>query len=69
MVRLGLYRHFKGNMYEAVNVATHSETREKYVVYRALYGNYELFIRPLDMFLEQVEFNGKTVDRFEFINS
>ncbi len=69
MLRLGLYKHFKGNMYEVLNVATHSETLEKYVVYRALYGEYKVFIRPLEMFLEQVELNGKTLPRFEFINS
>ncbi len=67
MLRLGLYKHFKGNMYEVVNIATHSETREKHVVYRALYGDYGLFIRPLEMFLEKVEFEGKIVDRFEFV--
>ncbi len=67
MIRLGLYKHFKGNMYEVINIATHSENREKYVVYRALYGDYGLFIRPLDMFLEKIEVNGNIISRFEFV--
>ncbi len=51
----GVYRHFKGDYYLVENVATHSETKEKYIVYRALYGNSELYIRPYDMFLSEVD--------------
>lgn len=51
----GIYKHFKGNMYIVEDVAIHSETREKYVVYRALYGEYKLYIRPYDMFLSKVD--------------
>ena len=51
----GVYKHFKGDYYLVENVATHSETREKYIVYRALYGNNELYIRPYDMFLSEVD--------------
>ena len=51
----GVYKHFKGDYYLVVNVAGHSETKEKYVVYRSLYGNGELWIRPLDMFLSEVD--------------
>lgn len=51
----GIYKHFKGDYYLVENIATHSETREKYVVYRALYGNNDLYIRPFDMFMSEVD--------------
>lgn len=51
----GIYRHFKGNFYIVEDVAIHSETGEKYVVYRALYGTYECYIRPYEMFLSKVD--------------
>lgn len=50
-----VYRHFKGNFYRVEDVATHSETGETYVVYRQMYGERELWIRPKDMFLEEVD--------------
>lgn len=53
----GVYKHFKGDYYIVEDIATHSETREKYVIYRALYGNNELYIRPYDMFLSEVDHN------------
>lgn len=53
----GIYKHFKGNYYLVVDVATHSETEEKCVVYRSLYGNGDLWVRPLDMFLSEVDYN------------
>ena len=74
-IKLGKYRHYKGKMYEVVGVAKHSETLEELVVYRALYGNNELWARPLNMFLEMVPVPGgsasggevnKKVPRFEF---
>ena len=66
-IKKGIYRHFKGNMYEVIDIANHSETLEKYVVYRALYGKKELWIRPLSMWNETVERDGKTFKRFEYI--
>lgn len=50
-----IYKHFKGDYYLVLDVATHSETSEKYVVYRALYGNNELYIRPYEMFISKVD--------------
>ena len=51
----GVYRHFKGDYYLLIDVATHSETKEKYVVYRGLYGNNELYIKPFNMFFSEVD--------------
>jgi len=51
----GIYKHFKGDLYLVENIAIHSETKEKYVVYRGLYGTNELYIRPMDMFLSKVD--------------
>lgn len=66
-MKKGIYRHYKGNLYELIDVAAHSETLEQMVVYRAMYGNYDLWVRPLSMWNEEVEYNGKTVRRFEFV--
>ncbi len=66
-IKKGRYRHFKGNEYEVLDVATHSETLEKYVVYRALYGEKGLWVRPAEMWNETVERDGKTFKRFELI--
>ena len=66
-IRLGKYRHFKGNEYEVVAVGKHSETLEDYVIYRALYGEGGYWVRPLSMFLELVERDGKKFSRFEYI--
>jgi len=60
----GKYRHYKGNDYEVIGVATHSETREPMVVYRPLYGEMGLWVRPLAMFMEEVTVAGKAVPRF-----
>jgi len=68
MIEPGLYRHYKGNDYEVLGVATHSETDERVVVYRALYGEFGLWVRPLSMFEETVEVDGVTVPRFARVN-
>jgi cyclomaltodextrinase len=65
-IRSGRYRHYKGNEYEVLGVARHSETMEELVVYRALYGEYGLWVRPLAMFTETVERDGVTVPRFRY---
>jgi len=67
MLKLGKYKHYKGKEYEVIGVAKHSETLEEVVAYRALYGSHDLWVRPLKMFLEDVEVNGRKVPRFEFI--
>jgi hypothetical protein len=68
MLKFGKYRHYKrGTEYELVGIAKHSETLEEMVVYRALYGEHELWVRPLKMFVEDVEIDGKKVPRYEFI--
>ena len=63
-IRPGRYRHFKGNEYEVIGIARHSETEEPMVVYKALYGNHDLWTRPAAMWNETVEQDGKTCLRF-----
>ncbi|OGU17775.1 MAG: hypothetical protein A2076_10725 [Geobacteraceae bacterium GWC2_53_11] len=65
----GRYRHYKGNFYEVVGVARHSETEEELVVYRKLYGDHSLWVRPLGMFMEDVLVDGRSMPRFERIES
>ncbi len=67
MFKLGKYRHYKGKEYKVIGVAKHSETLEELVAYRALYGNRNLWVRPLKMFLEKVVVDGKKVSRFEYV--
>ena len=65
MFQKGIYRHYKGNLYELIDIVNHSETLEKMVLYRALYGKGELWVRPISMWDEIVEVDGRKVKRFE----
>ncbi len=69
MITKGRYRHYKGKEYEVLGCAKHTETEEELVVYRALYGEYGLWVRPKDMFLEQVMVQGKLEPRFTLLAS
>lgn len=66
-LRPGRYRHYKGNFYEVIDIARHSEIEEELVVYRKLYGDHSLWVRPLAMFVEHVLVNGQQIPRFEWI--
>ena len=66
-LKTGIYRHYKDKLYQVIGVARHSETEEEHVVYRPLYGERGLWIRPLAMFDESIELDGKKVKRFTFI--
>jgi hypothetical protein len=69
-VKPGRYRHFKhGNEYTVIDTVRHSETQEAMVLYRAEYGERGLWVRPLDMFTEQVEHNGEKKPRFEYVGA
>ena len=66
-IEKGKYRHFKGNEYEVLEIARHSETLEEMVVYKALYGDGGIWVRPASMWNETVERDGKTYQRFTFL--
>lgn len=66
-IKFGKYRHYKGKGYEVIDIAKHSEILEDLVVYRALYGKNDLWVRPLKMFGEDVEISGQKIPRFKFI--
>lgn len=65
----GIYRHYKGSLYQVLHTAQHSETEELLVVYRCLYGEYGIWVRPLAMFSETVMIDDKEVPRFELIKA
>ncbi len=67
MTKPGIYKHYKGNFYELIAIAKHSETLEKMVVYKALYGEGEIWVRPLSMWIELVEKEGEMVPRFDLV--
>lgn len=62
----GIYRHFKGNRYEVIDLVKHSETEETLVLYRALYGERGLWVRPLAMFIGNKQLDDKMVPRFSY---
>lgn len=66
-IKVGRYRHFKGNEYEVLYTAKHSETMEEMVVYRALYGDFGIWVRPASMWNEMVERDGKRYQRFTYL--
>lgn len=66
-IKIGKYRHFKGNEYEVIGIASHSETLAPMVVYRALYGEGGLWVRPASMWNEQITRDGKTFPRFTYL--
>lgn len=67
IIKPGIYQHYKGNRYEVMGEATHSENLEEMVVYKALYGDGQGWVRPKKMFLEKISFEGKLVARFSLI--
>ena len=66
---LGIYRHYKGNLYQLLHIARHSETEEPLAVYRALYGDYGVWVRPLAMFTESVVMERGSVARFTLVKA
>lgn len=66
-MQTGKYKHYKGKFYEVIGTAKHSETLEEVVVYRTLYGDFDLWVRPKKMFEESVVIEGKTMPRFEYV--
>lgn len=66
-IKLGVYKHYKGNEYRVLAIASHSETLEKMVVYQALYGEYGIWVRPISMWNELVNVNGVKTPRFKFL--
>ena len=68
LIPLGVYRHYKGNKYEVIGFAKHSETLEDMVIYKALYGEYGTWIRPFSMWDNLIDLDGKTVIRFEYLS-
>ena len=67
-LKIGIYEHYKGNKYEVIGVGFYSETLQEVVIYKAMYEENNLWARPLEMFLENVDVDGKMVPRFKFLN-
>ncbi len=67
MICLGIYQHYKGNLYQVASLARHAETLEIVVAYQALYGDFGLWVRPIDLFLGTLVVENKEVSRFKFV--
>ena len=68
MFKKGIYQHYKGQLYQVLHVATHSESQEKLVVYQCLYGDYSIWVRPLEMFTESITLDDdREQERFKLI--
>ncbi len=68
MLKIGTYQHFKGNYYQVLHIARHSETEEYMVVYHPKNNKNDIWVRPLNMFAETIEINGNKQQRFSYIN-
>lgn len=68
-MKTGIYEHYKGNRYEVIDTVKHSETEEVMVLYRALYAEKGLWVRPYTMFFEEVEIDGERIPRFKYIGT
>ncbi len=66
-LEFGIYEHYKGNRYEVIGIAKHSETLEEMVIYKALYGEGLIWVRPLKMFMEEIEVDGKNIPRYKLV--
>lgn len=66
-IKPGIYQHYKGPFYQVYEIAKHTETEEELVVYRYLYDDFGLTVRPLEMFVDELIFEGETVERFRFV--
>ncbi|HIP51793.1 MAG TPA: DUF1653 domain-containing protein [Campylobacterales bacterium] len=66
-LQTGIYKHYKGNLYEVLETARHSETEEWMVIYRTLYDDASTWVRPYEMFVETIEIEGKILKRFEYM--
>lgn len=68
-IKKGKYQHYKGNFYEVMDIVRHSETEETLVLYRQLYGDHALWVRPYELFFEDVVKDGKRFPRFAFVDN